>query len=80
MTIGVVYYRGQFPMTDRMPPKAANVEPSTETDGPAEEPGTPPAEAPTPAPEQGETETPAAQRRARLRNEIRAGMHRALKH
>jgi hypothetical protein len=80
MTIGVAYYRGQFLMTDRVPPKAANVDTSTEPSAPGPQPETAPTEATTPAAEQGEAETPAAQRRARLRQEIRAGMQRALKH
>lgn len=79
MTIGVVYYRGQFLMTDRVP-QSANAETSTEAPAPGDKPDTAPTEATTPAPEQGEVETPAAQRRARLRKEIRAGMQRALKH
>jgi hypothetical protein len=79
MTIGVVYYRGQLLMTERVP-QSANAE--TSADSPATgEQSEPPATEPSDTPgEQGEAETPAAQRRARLRKEIRAGMQRALKH
>ncbi len=79
MTIGVVYYRGQFLMTDRVP-KSANAETSTESPATDEQPDPAATETPATPTEQGETETPAAQRRARLRKEIRAGMQRALKH
>ena len=79
MTIGAAYYRGHFPMTDRVP-QNANAETGTETPAASEQPDTAPAESPAVPPEQGEAETSAAQRRARLQKEIRAGMQRALKH
>lgn len=67
-------------MTNRVP-QSVNAEPSTESPAPVEQPDTDTTESPaTPATEQGDAETPAAQRRARLRKEIRAGMQRALKH
>jgi hypothetical protein len=79
MTIGMVYYRGQFLMTDRVPQRA-NAETDTEATEPGDQPDAAPTETDTSAPEQSDAETPAAQRRARLRKEIRAGMQRALKH
>jgi hypothetical protein len=79
MTIGVVYYQGHFLMTDRVP-QSANAETSTESPAEGEQPDPAATETPAPPTEQGEAETPAAQRRARLRKEIRAGMQRALKH
>jgi hypothetical protein len=79
MTIGMVYSRAHVLMTDRGP-QSANAETSAEATEPGDQPDTAPTEAATPAPEQGEAETPATQRRDRLRKEIRAGMQRALKH
>ena len=73
-----VYYRGQFLMTNRGP-APTNAEVAVETTTPEEQPQADRPEEPT-ADEPGESETPAAQRRARLRKEIRAGMQRAIKH
>ncbi len=73
-----VYRQGKFVMTDRVQPPMPDDE-AEATESTEQSPPTPP-EAPAAAPEVEAEDSPAAQRRARLRKEIRAGMQRALKH
>lgn len=66
-------------MTNRVP-QSADAETSSESPAEGEQSDPATTESPATPAEQGEAETPADQRRARLRKEIRAGMQRALKH